>query len=174
MLFAEYLDLSDLEDDEILLSQDENEGENELEFFEEEGIDLEDIDVDDDLDDLEAFGDIEDLDSLEEIEDFSEHKDLEEEFYEAGEEENDSEDEEESISNEDYERFSLIKNALGNYYSDNKYNSEFIENVYIADSIGVSSDLKKYLEEDMFLNVYIRRLDMNSEMLELVKMELSI
>lgn len=174
LLFAEHLDLSDLEDDEILLSQDENESDNELEFFEEEGIDLEDIDVEDDLDDLEAFGDIEDLDSFEEIEDFSEHKDLEEEFHEANEEVNDSQSEEESISNEDYERFSLIKNSLGNYYSDNKYDSQFIENVYIADSISVSSDLKRYLEEDMFLNVYIRRLDMNSEMLELVKMELNI
>ena len=54
-----------------------------------------------------------------------------------------------------------------------KYKSEFVENIYIADSIGISSDLKKYLEEELFLNVYVRHVNLPAEVCEIAKMELS-
>ncbi len=75
---------------------------------------------------------------------------------------------------EDYQRFLLIHSSLGHYYSDEKYDSQFIESVYIADSIGVGDDLSRYLEEEMFLNVYIRKIDLGYEIAQLVKMELSL
>ncbi|MDQ7059734.1 MAG: hypothetical protein Q9M43_00815 [Sulfurimonas sp.] len=54
-----------------------------------------------------------------------------------------------------------------------KYTSEFIENVYIADAVGLSSDMKKYFEEEMFLNVYLRHIDLVNEVCALAKMEIS-
>ena len=176
LLYAEHLNIKDSvehDTDEELLSSGMD---DEMDFLGDDSIDLEDIDVDidddimDDLDDLEAFGDIEDLDALEDIDEFSDHKDIEEEFSEIEDESFDEEEEEEDDTfNEDYQRFSLIQNSLGKYYNDE---GEFIENVYIADSIGVSKDLKKYLEEEMFLNVYIRHIDLASQLSDLARMEL--
>ena len=75
--------------------------------------------------------------------------------------------------NEDFQRFSLIQSAVNTFYKDEKFESEFIENIYIGDGVGVSSDLKRYLEEEMFLNVYIRHLDLAGELCTIAKMELS-
>jgi len=174
LLYGDHLDMevvADIDDD--LLSHDIEEEMN-LESSK-TSIDLEDIDVIDTIDDIEGlddFGDIEDLDTLEEIDEFSENRDIEEEFYEA--EEEPLEEGGEDSFNEDYQRFSLIQSSLGSYYSDEKYESQFIESVYIADGVGVSSDLKRYLEEEMFLNIYIRHLDLGMEVVHFVKEELGL
>lgn len=142
-----------------------------------ESIDLEDLDVDDDiedideLDDLDDFADIEDLDAIEDIDEFSKTQDIEEELFEA--EENVSESSNDNF-NEDYERFNAIQQLLGAFYHDERFKSEFVENVYIADTVGVTGDLKRYLEEEMFLNVYIRQMDINRELAELAKMEIKL
>ena len=171
LLYAEHLDMqtSGESDDEMLSQEITPASEDDLNI--QESIDLEDVDVVDDMEDLDDFGDIEDLDSLEEIDEFSEHQDIEEEFYEADEPVIESDD---SSFNEDYQRYSLIHTSLGHYYNDEKYKSQFIENVYIADGVGVSGDLKRYLEEEMFLNVYIRHLNLPMELSELAKMELDL
>lgn len=175
LLYSEYLDMQvDSDTTDELLSQDV--GSEELSLGDEDGIDLEDIDVLDNiesLEDIDAFGDIEDLDTLEDIDEFSESKDIEEELFEVDNEPEEMNDEDNSF-NEDYQRYSLIQNSLGHYYNGDEYESQFIENVYIADGVGLSSDLKRYLEEEMFLNVYIRKVTMSMELSELVKMELSI
>jgi len=168
LVYAEHLDMETSIDDE-LLSQVMDDDEIELE--ESGGINLEEVDVIDDMEDLEDFGDIEDLDSLEEIDEFSQSQDIEEEFYEADEPIIESDDD---SFNEDYQRFSLIQTSLGHYYKDKRYESQFVENVYIADGVGVSSDLKRYLEEEMFLNVYIRHLDIAMEVCALAKEELGL
>jgi len=168
LLYAEHLDIEiSGESEDVLLSHDES---HEEEDPLEDGIDLEDIDVIDDMEDLDDFGDIEDLDSLEEIDEFSEHKDIEEELYEAEEQIVNSDD---NDFNEDYQRFMLIKTALGHFYKDDKYESQFIENIYIADGVGVSNDLKHYLEEEMYLNVYIRHTELGIELSSLAKLELN-
>jgi len=170
LLFAEHLDMEHNADrDEISLSDEITQDDIELDMDKE--IDLDDVEVLDDMEDLDSFGDIEDLDSIEEIAEFSENQDIEEEFYEAEEVLAESD---EAHFNEDYQRFSLIKSSVGNFYSDKKYESQFIENIYIADGIGVSPDLKHYLEEEMFLNVYIRHVDLSAELCELSKMELGL
>ncbi len=176
LVFAEHLDMEmDTEADNISLDDLEDD-EKDLDLaLDDDGIILDDIDVDDALDD---FADIEDLDSLEDIDEFSDAKDIEEELYENKlmEEENDLKDEIDTSShfNEDYQRFSLIQNAMNHFYKDEKYESKFIENVYIADSTKVSPDLKRYLEEEMFLNVYIRHTDLCTELCELAKQELGL
>jgi len=173
LMFAEHLDVEASGDDELIsqIIEDDN-----INLGESIGLDLDldDVDVTDDmgdLDDLDDFGDIEDLDSLEEIDEFSESQDVEEEFFESDDQVVESSDED---INEDYQRFSLIQTSLGNYYNDRHFESQFIENIYIADGVGVSTDLKRYLEEEMFLNVYIRHLDISMELCSLAKEELGL
>jgi hypothetical protein len=169
LLFGDQLDMHHIVEAEGLSSSDLDEDIS----LDEEGINLEDIDVDgDEMDSIDDFADIEDLDALEEIDEFAEYKDIEEELYEAAQDPDSSSHEVEF--NEDYRRFVLIQSSIGNYYKDKKYESRFIENVYIADNIGTSSELKKYLEEEMFLNVYVRQADVSMEVCELTKMEFDV
>lgn len=166
LLFAEHLNMENSHENDDLLMDDSSQ---ELDL--EEGIDLEDVDVMDSGDSFDDFSDIEDLDSLEEIDEFSENKDVEEEFYH---EEEKLVEENEDGFNEDYQRFSLIQSSINHFYKDKKYESQFIENVYIADGVGISSELKRYLEEEMFLSVYVRHLELGVEVAELARMELGI
>lgn len=168
--YADHLDLQHEEDspDDMLLIDDSDDVD--LDFGNDD-IDLEDVDVIDEMEVLDDFGNIEELDSLEEIDEFSEHKDIEEELLEADEVIAESDDE---GFNEDYQRFYLIQSSLGHFYNDKRYKSDFIENIYIADGIGVSKDLKRYLEDEMFLNVYIRHVDLPIEVCELAKLELDV
>lgn len=168
LLFAKHIDMqiTQEDDEELLASVLDDE---EIEIEEDVGIDLEEIDVIDDLDD---FGDIEDLDSIEDIDQFSQSQDIEEELFEA-QEESVSQDEDDE-PNEDFQRFLLIQKNVSKYYEDERYEGVFIENTYIADSIGNTADLKRYLEEEMFLNVYIRNIDLGMELAALSKEELGI
>ncbi|PHS57496.1 MAG: hypothetical protein COB17_05810 [Sulfurimonas sp.] len=172
LLFARQLDMENDKDSEedILLNSALDDEEFDLDLG--DSVNLDNLDVDDDLDSLDDFGDIEDLDTVEEIDEFSEEEDI----YEIEEEvvkgvpsllDSDSEG-----FNDDYQRYSLIQGAINSFYKDSKYESKFVETVYIADNIGVSSDLKKYLEEDMFLSVYVRQIDLGSEICEMAKAEL--
>lgn len=168
LLYAERLDMTNEIEDEELIIEDHDIDEIDLDD-EEESINLDDIDALDDVDELDDFGDIADLDSIEEIDEFSEAKDIEEELLEQEDEytENESEG-----FNQDYQRFSHIQSSINHFYQNDKYKSEFVENIYIADYAGVTPDLKRYLEEEMFLNVYIRHLDLCVEVCEMAKMEL--
>jgi hypothetical protein len=175
LLFAEHLPLKDLND---LYSDELSSTEEDIDLSDDIGIDLEDIDMSeeleelDDLEDLDDFADIEDLDSLEDIDNFAENQDIEEVFYEA--EDEIAEEESDDNFNDDYQRYSLIQTSLGKYYNSSKYDSKFIENVYIADAVGISQELKRYLEEEMFLNVYVRNVELSAEVAEITKMELNI
>ena len=173
LLFSEHLDLEHTESDELLIYEDEDDEDISIDLDDDEGIDLEDIDAIDDLDSLDDFGDIEDLDSIEDIDEFAESKDIEEEFHESVTEEEMPTNEADGF-NEDYQRFSLIQSSVNRFYQSEKYDSLFIENVYIADGVGVSHDLKRYLEEEMFLSVYIRHVDLATRVCELAKSEFSL
>lgn len=168
LLFAEHLDMKNNKDSDDLL-MDSSSMQN-LEFELESSVNLDDIDIEDDIGELDDFGDIEDLDNFEDINEFSEIKEDEEEFIE--EEEDEYPRNETEGFNEDYQRFSLIKSSLNHFYKDDKFKSQFIESVYIADGVGISSDLKRYLEEEIFLSVFVRRIDLCAEVCELAKVEL--
>ncbi|MEA3370925.1 MAG: hypothetical protein U9Q40_06255 [Campylobacterota bacterium] len=167
LLFAQHLNMeSSHENDEFLMDDS-----SDILDFEDDGIDLEDVDVVDSGEMFDDLNDIEDLDSLEEIDEFSENKDVEEEFHH---EEEEPAQESEDTFNEDYHRYTLIQSAINRFYKDEKYESQFIENIYVADSVGVSSELKRYLEEEMFLSVYVRHLELGVEVAELTRLELGI
>mgnify|MGYP000981970966 CR=1 FL=1 len=170
LLYAEYIDTSvKIETDELILEDPDMEDlDLEIDDLEEDSIDLDDIDSIDELDD---FSDIADLDSIDDLDEFDETKDIEEELAVSEESEEFPVQESDSL-NADYERFVAIQNSVNAFYKDEKFESEFIENVYIADAVGVSRDIQKYLEEEMAVNVYIRHLDLPAEVSELAKMEL--
>ncbi len=168
LLYGEQLDMDTTDkDDELLHSIEEDDEDIDLEI--QESINLDD--VDDVMQDLDDFGDIEDLDAIADIDEFSQDKDLEEELTNAALESKEKEEQEVNF-NEDYQRFSLIQTSLNHFYNDEKYEGVFIETIYIADNIGVSGELKHYLEEEMFLNVYLRRIDISMEICSLAKIEL--
>ena len=169
LLYAEYLDMSLEIESDALIIDDPIIGEMDLE---EDSIDLDDIDSIDDIDELDDFGDIADLDSIDDLDEFDETKDVEEALAESEDQEEFPIQDTDGL-NEDYQRFSLVQSSINRFYKDEKFASEFLENVYIADGVGVSNDLKKYFEEEMFLNVYIRHIDLASEVCEIAKMELS-
>lgn len=169
LLFANHIDIAHDEKDELSLNDEHI---DEVKLDDEDGsIDLEDVDIDDGLDDLDGFGDIEDLDSIEEIDEFSDVNEEEEDSFSLGDDKDFSSVSEEDF-NEDYERFLAIQDMLKQYYEDARYDSRFIEHIYIADAAGVHDDLKEYLEEEMFLNVYIRRIQIGMIMSELAQAEL--
>ena len=170
LLYAEHLDIASKGDaDDILLSDQMADEEIDLDL--DSGIDLESITIEDESSEIDNFSDIEDLDSIEEIDEFDDSKDIEEELLESDEI---LEEAGNATFNEDYQRFSMIQSSIARFYKDERYESQFLENIYIADGVGVSSDLKKYLEEEMFLNVYIRHLEVDSEVCELLKEELGL
>jgi len=136
----------------------------------------------DDLDPLDLMGEdetenIDDLDAIEELDDLTSLDDIEEfEDFALDEVEEESRGESESELEEemdmerfglDYQRFHAISNALNVFYSDSRYENQFIETVYIADGTGVGDELKRFLEEELFLSVYIRKMELVDEVTEL-------
>ena len=172
LLYAHHLDMMKKEDfDGIHLEDDVNDA-GDLLLGEDDAIDLDAIDLDDtEAGELEDFANIEDLDSIEDINEFSENQDVEEELMESTDTLEEADD---SQFNEDYQRFTLIQGSVGEFYKDPRYESRFVENVYVADAVGVTKEFKKYLEEEMFFNVYVRRTDLALEVCELAKEETGV
>lgn len=165
LLYAQHLDVEHYKSNSELFIED-NEIPNSTSAN--DTIDLDDIDTLDDLEDLEDFANIEDLDSLEDMDEFAQAQEEEP----IKEEKSKSSHHEEQNLNEDYQRFLLIQNSIKNFYRDSRYNSEFIEYIYIADTIKVGRDLKRFLEEEMFLSVYVRHMDLPLEVCAMTKLEL--
>jgi hypothetical protein len=147
---------------------------------------------DEHIEEEENFSDIEELESSEESKNSQES-----ESSEVSENLQESENSQESVNSEefiefedkkntevkrrnedgsfkkDYIRYTLIQKAVNFYYQDEKYESGFIEEIYIADNISVSSDLKVYLQEEMYSTVNIRDINLSTEICKLAKAELS-
>jgi hypothetical protein len=166
LLYAERMDMEHADENDELMIDDSDE----LDFDLEASIDLDEVSALDDLGELEDFGDIEDLDMIDDIDEFSES-------IEAPKQQKKLFDDMPSADSggfdEDYQRFLLIKSSIHHFYNDDTYDSQFVEHVYIADCVGVSDDLKKYLEEEMFLNVVVRKIDLMQELCDIAKEELS-
>jgi hypothetical protein len=159
LLYAKYLDMEHHKDDENLLMDSADEI-----SFGMDGIDLEEISLENDSMTFDDFADIEELDEGDTLDEFSEAKETKPVIVKEVDISHDG-------FNEDYQRFSLIKSSLNSFYKDSKYDSKFIETIYIADGVGVSGDLKSYLEEEMFLNVYVRKIDLAISLCDLAKAE---
>lgn len=118
--------------------------------------DLEDLDL---LDDLDSFGDIADLDDLDEVSEFSEDTLTPEEIRQERDHNTNAVKNEIDDSSEEYARFEFIQKTLQRFYASSHCHNRFIETVCIADSSSGGDELKRYLEEELFLNVLIRKVD---------------
>ena len=167
--YSEYANMRTDQMDESLSMIDDNKEELDFDLDDQNSVNLEDIDIDDGFGDIDDLNDIEDLDSIDDLEDFTEIK-VEEPVRDiSGLFESDNS----SVAgfNEDYRRFSIIQSSLNQYYTDTKYENKFIESAYIAAACNVESDLKNYLEEELFLKVYVRQMDICQEVLDLAEGE---
>jgi len=167
LIYAQHLDMNIIQDTEEFETIDTVQ--DIMMEGEDDGIDLDSVEADEEMDSLDDFGDIEDLDDLDDIDDFDKTEDVEEEFYQ--ESDGVPEQESEETFNEDYQRFTHIQKSIHNFYEDSNYDSEFLENIYIADAVGVTSELKRYFEEELFMNVYIRQIALTTEVSELAVSE---
>lgn len=135
----------------------------------EKGINLDEIESLDDLDiidELDDLSDIEDLDTLEEIVEFSEDAPTSVEKHASSPHADEVKGELDRF-NDDYARFELIEKTLAEFYAGEHCKNRFIETVYIADAYGSGNELKRYLEEELFLNVLIRHIDVGNEVMAL-------
>ena len=130
--------------------------------------DLEDLDL---MDDLDSLGDLDDLDEFSDSSEFSEDSLTPEEKRV---------DKENGIvlikgeldrSNEEYSRFEWIQKTLERFYASEQCQNRFIETVCIADSGSGGDELKRYLEEELFLNVLIRHVDVGVGINALAQLE---
>lgn len=161
LLFAKFINMGHLIDEE------ESPYANQLldDDSEELSLDIGEIDLDE-VGFAEEYASIENLDDSDEINEFSEEKEIKKATGIS---------EEKLISNgfgEDYHRFISIQESLNSFYKDEKYDSKFVETVYIADAIGLNNELKGYLEDEMFLSVYVRRVELAKEICNLAKIEI--
>lgn len=140
---------------------------------EEKGIRLDEIETLDDLDiidELDNLSDIEDLDSLDEIAEFSEDIPTYEEER-VREPQGKELKEQMDRFNDDYRRFELIQRTLTQFYAGEHCRDRFVETVYIADAYGSGAELKRYLEEELFLSVLIRKIDLGDAVISLARVE---
>lgn len=135
------------------LEEEEDESDGLIHLDDIEG--LEDLDI---IDDLDSLSDIDDLNELEEVHEFSEDMPTSEEKR-LGREHSFAIKGNMDSSAEDYQRFGYVQKTLNQFYGMPECRNRFIETVCIADSQGGSEELKRYLEEELFLNVLVRKVD---------------
>ncbi|WP_295022205.1 hypothetical protein [Sulfurimonas sp.] len=161
LLFAKFINA------DHLLDEEENPYDSQLldDDSEELSLDMGEIDLDD-VGFAEEYASIENLDDSDDINEFSEESEIKKPL---------SVPEEKLTLNgfgEDYQRFVSIQESLNSFYKDEKYDSRFVEVVYIADAIGLNHELKGYLEDEMFLSVYSRKIELAKEICNLAKIEI--
>jgi hypothetical protein len=130
--------------------------------------DLEDLDL---MNDLDSLGDLDDLDELSDMSEFSEDSLTPEEKRV---------DKDSGMvlikgdldrSNEEYRRFEWIQKTLERFYASEQCQNRFIETVCVADSGSGGDELKRYLEEELFLNVLIRHVNVTDGINALAQLE---
>jgi hypothetical protein len=65
----------------------------------------------------------------------------------------------------------MIQNALDLFYKNAHYESIFIETAYLADATATASELQNYLEEEMFMSVFVRKIDILKTLCDFAKAE---
>lgn len=68
----------------------------------------------------------------------------------------------------------VIKTTLDNFYKDDKYSSDFIDELFILDGYGISDNTIAHLNNNTMLDIHFSRFDMCEELEKLVKMELKL
>ncbi len=178
LLFANHYATIDAMEDEKMSEHIDESAEDSLGFDlddEHISIDLDDIDALDELDaldDLDNLQDLDDLDDLDDLEDFEESlNDAVEESEMALEEAKIKYDSKIDNFSDDYKRFQLIQAALHHFYNDAKYDNQFVEETYIADACDTGHDLTRFLEEELFVSVFKRSIELEKEIVNIAVSE---
>ncbi len=180
MLFGSYIDytVNEMDDEEFSSAELEENIEQVEDDIDLDNIDLEALDdtlnLDDSLDELDDLDTLDDLDS----ENLEQQLDANLEMIDDSTP-NDIEEVKEEIAKEqrftkDFQRFTIIQNTLETFYKDDRFESEFIEHLYIADSVKLGSDFKKYIQDEMFLTPFIRTIEPEIELAHLAKEEAGV
>ena len=161
------------EADELDLSMDID-----LESLDDDDSEEEEIDDDDDelegIDELDDLGELDDLQELDDLEGMDEMEEFSEETAVTSTASISEEDVEASMDGADIEfkRYELVSKSLNTFYHDNRYKSDFIEDIYIADSTEDSDDFTRFLEEELFVTVHRRSVDVAEILTLLTKKEI--
>ncbi len=144
---------------------------------------LEGLESLDDLEDLESLEGLDELDSLDDIQELEDINELTpneelEAFTEAEDESEqsplvDEEKEKADLSglSRNYKRFELIQEAIHDFYSNSDIQSSFIEEVFLLDQYSDAKDLKGYLEDELFVEVTVPKINAQDILLGLAKSE---
>ena len=154
LLYGDIISMADVIEDEELDEIAEDDDTQTMQM--QETFDLDDLD-DLNLDDL---SDLKDSESFDDLEDFAQTQDV------SQEQKHDL-----TTSSNDYKRFLIIQNTLHNFYSNSKYASEFVETAYVASFCKLENDFKQYIEDELFLTVYVRSVELCCEVISLAKEE---
>ncbi len=160
LLYARFMNAGYLNDEsEMLYSGQLLEDESEDLSLDMGEIDLNEVSF------AEEFTNIENLDESDDIDEFSEEEHEDKTVAASGQKT--------VLSGfgEDYQRFKSIQESLNNFYKDEKYDSKFVENIYIADAVGLNNELRGYLEDEMFLSVFVRKIELPKEVCKIARME---
>ncbi len=175
------------EDGDIVGVDDENDldgTENDQEAGEKSGDDDEDgEDTSQNLDELvsldeefEDIGELEELNDEDKIDEFQEESEQQSEIQKGKkQEQKESEEIGDSLSELDrgMKIIDFVKLGMSEYYKNDLYESHFIEDVEIADSIGVSEDVLDYIKDELLLNINIKKIDIVDEISRAMKKEFS-
>ncbi len=63
--------------------------------------------------------------------------------------------------------FKFLKSAIEEYYNNNKYNSEFLEKIVVYNDSNISNDIITMIENDLFLDVEIKSIDVKESMIRI-------
>lgn len=130
--------------------------------------DLEDLEL---LDDLDVLSDIADLDDLDEVDEFSDDVFTPEEMKLQNDQRMSSIKGQIDASNDEYQRFGFIQKTLNRFYLSDQCRGRFVETVCIAESEQKGEELKRYLEEELFLNVLVRKINLCEGINALARLE---
>lgn len=142
----------------------------------EDDMELEDLEGLEDLDELDGLDELDSLDELDELDDLGEEQALDD-FQESEElvdmEEDLSTDSDTSLAgfSRNLKRFEMIQNSIHDFYKGADVESAFIEDVYVLDPYDDCADLRGYLEDELFVTVHFKNLNLHEALLVLSKNE---
>ena len=110
----------------------------------------------------------ENLEEEKELKDLDELNDLDDEIYEMSDDIQGTKINPNLLDFKgDYKRFEIIKSSINEFYENTHFKSDFIENLYIADSQDIKEDLTKLLEDELCLNIKKVDINLTDEILKL-------
>lgn len=135
----------------------------------------EDLESLDGLDGLDSLDEIDDINSLDDDAGLTDFEELQEQETPESAEDAEAEllEEEQSLKgfSINYKRFEMLQTAMHDFYHLADVESSFVEEIFLCGEEAEYDDLKGYLEDEIFVSVEIRHINVHEELLKLVKSE---